>query len=37
MRVGPLAVWLPSALSLSDDDVQMVCDRIRDFYRGHVA
>ena len=27
------AFWLPSALSLSDDDVRTVCGRIRDFYR----
>ena len=26
------AVWLPSALSLTDDDVARVCDRIRAFY-----
>jgi perosamine synthetase len=33
MRVSPRALWLPSALSLSDDDVRTVCRRIREFYR----
>jgi perosamine synthetase len=33
MRVAPRAVWLPSALSLSDDDVRTVCQRIRQFYK----
>lgn len=28
------AVWLPSALSLTDDDIAVVCDRIRAFYQG---
>lgn len=32
MRVLPRALWLPSALSLSDDDVRTVCARIREFY-----
>ena len=32
MRVIPRALWLPSALSLSDDDVRTVCKRIREFY-----
>jgi perosamine synthetase len=35
-RVIPRALWLPSALSMTDDDVQTVCDRIRDFYGGRV-
>jgi perosamine synthetase len=34
MRVIPRAVWLPSALSMSDDDVRTICRRIRDFYNG---
>ena len=33
----PRALWLPSALSLSDDDVQTVCRRIREFYTMHAA
>jgi perosamine synthetase len=33
MRVIPSALWLPSALSLSDDDVRIVCTRIREFYK----
>jgi len=36
-RWMPRAVWLPSALSLSDDDVQIVCQQIRDFYIGDRA
>jgi len=34
-RLAEQAVWLPSALSLTDDDVQAVCRRIGDFYAGH--
>lgn len=30
-RVGPHALWLPSAFTLSDDDVRAVCTRIRAF------
>jgi dTDP-4-amino-4,6-dideoxygalactose transaminase len=33
MRVSPRALWLPSALSLTDDDIRTVCQRMRDFYR----
>jgi perosamine synthetase len=33
-RLVPKALWLPSALSLADDDVRMVGERIREFYRG---
>jgi perosamine synthetase len=33
MRVSPQALWLPSALSLSDDDVRTVCRQIREFYK----
>jgi len=33
VRLSSRALWLPSALSLSDDDVRTVCRRIRDFYR----
>ena len=33
-RILPRALWLPSALSLSTDEVQTVCDRIRSFYQG---
>jgi perosamine synthetase len=33
MRVVPRALWLPSALSLSDEDVRTVCRRIREFYK----
>jgi perosamine synthetase len=29
----PRAVWLPSALSLTEPDVDSVCERIRGFYR----
>ena len=36
-RLMPQAVWLPSALSLSDEDVQIVCQQIREFYKGHRA
>jgi perosamine synthetase len=36
-RLMPQAVWLPSALSLSDDDVGTVCERIREFYKGKSA
>ena len=32
-RLMPRAVWLPSALSLTEPDVDIVCARIRDFYR----
>ena len=35
-RVGPRALWLPSALWLNDEDVQMVCEHIRAFYRVRV-
>jgi len=31
-RLMPMALWLPSALSLTDDDVATVCRTIRDFY-----
>jgi perosamine synthetase len=31
------AVWLPSALSLTDEDIAVVCDRIRAFYHGRRA
>ena len=34
IRLTEQAVWLPSALSLTDDDVQAVCRRIADFYAG---
>jgi perosamine synthetase len=37
MRVAPHALWLPSALSLSDDDVRTVCQRIREFYKVNSA
>lgn len=33
MLVSPRALWLPSALTLSDDDVRTVCRRIHEFYR----
>jgi perosamine synthetase len=36
-RLMPQAVWLPSALSLSDDDVGTVCQRIRGYYKGRSA
>jgi perosamine synthetase len=32
-RVASKALWLPSALTLSDDDVRTVCRWIRNFYR----
>jgi len=28
------AIWLPSSLGLTDGDLSMICDRIREFYRG---
>jgi dTDP-4-amino-4,6-dideoxygalactose transaminase len=31
-RLMPRAVWLPSALSLSDDDIRAVCAAIGEFY-----
>jgi perosamine synthetase len=31
-RLMPQALWLPSALSLTDEDVASVCRTIRDFY-----
>jgi perosamine synthetase len=31
------ALWLPSALTMSDDDVSRVCDAVRGFYRGRAA
>ena len=31
-RVVPKALWLPSALSLTDEDVRAVSERIREFY-----
>jgi perosamine synthetase len=31
-RLMPKALWLPSALSLTDDDVELVCRTIRGFY-----
>ena len=33
-RAIPNAIWLPSAFSLSDDDVATVCAHIREFYCG---
>jgi perosamine synthetase len=30
--VSPRAIWLPSAFSLSDDDVNTVCEYIHDFF-----
>jgi len=33
MRLGPRALWLPSALALTSDDVRIVCEEIREFYR----
>jgi perosamine synthetase len=32
-RVGPKALWLPSAFTLTDGQIEFVCDRIRDFQR----
>ena len=34
MRVAPKALWLPSALSMTDADVRVVAARIREFYEG---
>jgi perosamine synthetase len=31
-RLGPQALWLPSALKLTEADVQRVCEEIRSFY-----
>jgi len=36
-RLSPKALWLPSALSLTSDDVQTVCQEIRAFYRNPTA
>ena len=33
MRLASRALWLPSAFSMTDDDVGTVCQRIREFYR----
>ncbi len=33
MQVAPRGLWLPSAFSMTDDDVGTVCQRIREFYR----
>lgn len=33
-RLMPAAVWLPSALQLSEQDVALVCQEIRRFYLG---
>ena len=33
-RLMPSALWLPSALQLTEADVLLVCDQIRAFYRG---
>ena len=33
-RLMPKALWLPSALSLTDADITSVCDVIREFYQG---
>jgi perosamine synthetase len=35
--IGARALWLPSALSLTPDDVQTVCRQIREFYTVHRA
>jgi perosamine synthetase len=34
MRVAPHAIWLPSAFTLTDDDVHAVSRTIREFYAG---
>ena len=31
-RLMPKALWLPTALSLTDDDVATVCRTMREFY-----
>jgi perosamine synthetase len=33
-RLAPRALWLPSAFTLSDDDLALVCERIRRFLGG---
>ena len=33
IQVASRALWLPSAFSMTDDDVGTVCQRIREFYR----
>lgn len=35
--LGPQAIWLPSAFSLSDDDVSIVCGHIRKFMAGKTS
>ncbi len=32
-RLAPRAIWLPSAFTLTDDDIRSVCAEIRAFYR----
>ncbi len=36
-RVAPRTLWLPSAFTLSDEDVTTVCDHIREFARGEAS
>lgn len=35
-HLGPNAVWLPSAFQLGEQDVRLVCDEIRRFYRSRL-
>ncbi|HKW78850.1 MAG TPA: DegT/DnrJ/EryC1/StrS family aminotransferase [Candidatus Limnocylindria bacterium] len=32
-RVAPMAIWLPSAFTLADDDIRRVCGEIRSFLK----
>ena len=36
-RVGPQAIWLPSAFTMTDDDAEFVCDHIEKFLTHKVA
>jgi perosamine synthetase len=36
-RIGPKALWLPSAFSLSDEEVATVCAAIAEFVRGSAS
>lgn len=35
MRMAPQSLWLPSAFTMSDDDVKTVCRHINEFFRTH--
>ena len=33
-RLSPKALWLPSAFTLTDEDINMVCEKIKEFFSG---